>query len=63
MFNAHRIYSYEQIVDQFLDFDLVEFALIPDKPESGGLLRKASPELVACQSYGCGCFSFRKPVA
>lgn len=56
-FNAHRIYSYEQIVGYFEGCDLVEFALIPDE---GGLLLNAEPDLVKKQRYGCGCFLFKK---
>lgn len=58
MFNAHRIYSYEQVVEYFAGLTLAEFALIPD---GGELLRQAEPALVAQQGYGCGCFWFRKP--
>ncbi len=58
-FNAHRIYSYEQIVAGFPDLHLEEFRLVPDRPEDGGLI-EATPEVVAAQEYGCGCFCFRK---
>lgn len=60
MFNAHRIYAYRQIIEYFLGLELVEFSLIPDKPEDGGLLRHASQEQADAQNYGCGCFWFRK---
>ncbi|MHB8727697.1 MAG: DUF268 domain-containing protein [Sulfuricaulis sp.] len=60
VFNAHRIYSYEQVVSYFSGLDLMEFWLIPDTAEQGGLIRNASPELVAQQSWGCGCFLFTK---
>ncbi len=56
-FNAHRIYSYQQIINNFAPLQLVEFALIPDK---GGLIENAAPGLVAQQQYGCGCFWFKK---
>jgi hypothetical protein len=56
-FNAHRIYSYEQIMEYFSPLTLKEFSLIPD---SGGLIENASPQLVAQQEYGCGCFWFKK---
>jgi SAM-dependent methyltransferase len=59
-FNAHRIYGYQTILDRFPDFELVEFALIPDGRNGGGLLRHADPALVAEQKYGCGCFHFRR---
>jgi SAM-dependent methyltransferase len=60
MFNAHRIYSYEQVIAYFAGLKLEEFALIPDKAESGGLIRNASKEMADAQTYGCGCFWFRK---
>lgn len=63
MFNAHRIYSYEQILHYFSDLILKEFALIPDEEAIGGLIRQANPKLVSEQTYGCGCFWFRKPAS
>ena len=62
-FNAHRIYRYSQVVDMFPDFDLVEFALIPDDGSAEGLIRNADPNLVDAQQYGCGCFHFTKKAA
>ena len=56
-FNAHRIYSYEQIIEYFSPLQLKEFSLIPD---TGGLIRNADPALVKEQSYGCGCFWLKK---
>jgi SAM-dependent methyltransferase len=56
-YNAHRIYSYEQIIDYFAGLQLEEFSLIPD---AGGLITDADPALVAQQQYGCGCFWFKK---
>ena len=60
MFNAHRIYSYDQIIGYFTDFEMREFALIPDEPKDGGLIPAPSKDLVNAQRYGCGCFWFRK---
>ena len=57
MFNAHRIYSYEQVMEMFDGLILHEFSLIPD---SGGLIRGAEPLEVGRQTYGCGCFWFKK---
>ena len=56
-FNAHRIYSYEQIIGYFSPLTLKEFSLIPD---AGGLISNADPGLVKEQNYGCGCFWFKK---
>jgi SAM-dependent methyltransferase len=58
-FNAHRIYSYEQIIEYFHPLALKEFSLIPD---NGGLIENADPSLVNKQTYGCGCFWFVKQV-
>ncbi len=58
-FNAHRIYSFEQVTEYFNGLTLTEFSLIPDK---GGLLVNADAALVKEQEYGCGCFWFTKPM-
>jgi SAM-dependent methyltransferase len=60
MFNAHRIYSYDQIMEYFAGLELMEFALIPDSPKDGGLIRHADREMASAQNYGCGCFWFKK---
>jgi len=60
MFNAHRIYSYAQIASYFSELELVEFALIPDNPADGHLISNADQKLADAQSYGCGCFWFKK---
>ena len=60
MFNAHRIYTYDQIVCHFAPLELVEFALIPDQAQDGGLIRNATKIQSDAQRYGCGCFWFRK---
>lgn len=60
MFNAHRTYAYDQVVKQFADLELKEFALISDDSRGGGLIRNARPELADEQDYGCGCFWFRR---
>ena len=56
-FNAHRIYSYEQIFEYFKDLTLKEFSLITD---NGDFIENAKKELVKQQKYGCGCFWFIK---
>ena len=57
-FNAHRIYSYEQIISAFSQLELVEFSLISEKKH--GLISPADPALVEQEKYGCGCFWFKK---
>jgi hypothetical protein len=60
-YNAHRIYSYDQVRGAFAGFELKEFSLIPDDRANGDLIRNAAPEMTDRQSYGCGCFWFRRP--
>ncbi len=60
MFNAHRIYSYDQIISYFDGYMLRQFALIPDNPVDGGIIVDAPKELADSQSYGCGCFWFTR---
>lgn len=60
MFNAHRVYSYDQVMEYFSDLVLDEFALVPDSPEQGGLIRHATKVAADAQVYGCGCFFFRR---
>ena len=59
-FNAHRIYTKDQVVDLFSDFKLQEFALIPEDENDGGLVVDPDPDLLRRQVYGCGCFWFVK---
>lgn len=58
-FNAHRIYSYAQVIKMFSDCELQEWSLLPDN-QSGGLIRNAPESLANAQKYGCGCFWFKK---
>lgn len=60
MFNAHRIYSYEQIVAYFAELELIEFSLVPDSSAVNSLIDNATRELADAQTYGCGCFWFKK---
>jgi SAM-dependent methyltransferase len=62
-FNAHRIYSYEQVLAAFSGLELAEFALIPDDAAQGGLIVSPNPALADAQRYGCGCFWFKAPSA
>lgn len=58
-FNAHRIYTYEQIKEYFFDFELKEFALIPEK--NGKILfDQEATEQAKKENYACGCFWFIK---
>lgn len=60
MFNAHRIYAYDQIRKYFSGLEIHQFALIPDSADQGGLVYEGAKELVDGQTYGCGCFWFKK---
>jgi hypothetical protein len=57
-YNAHRIYSYEQIISSFPSLKLHEFSLIPEK--SGSIKTNATAEDVSKEKYACGCFWFKK---
>lgn len=60
LYNAHRIYSYEQITDYFSDLNLKEFSLIPDNAINSGFIYNATQTQANEQNYGCGCFWFVK---
>jgi SAM-dependent methyltransferase len=60
MFNAHRIYTYSQIMSYFDGFTLSEFVLIPENGKDGGLVKNPSQKLLKKQNYACGCFWFIK---
>ncbi len=57
-YNAHRIYSREQIERELAGLTLQQFALLPDSAQE--LIVDASSTLVSRQEYGCGCFWFKK---
>jgi SAM-dependent methyltransferase len=57
-FNAHRIYTHQQVIDMFSGLSLKEFAMIPDSAQDGGLLISPDASLMQRQRYACGCFWF-----
>ncbi len=59
-FNAHRIYSYEQVISYFPTLTLKEFSLIPDDALNTGIIYNTSKEISDIQRYACGCFWFIK---
>lgn len=59
-FNAHRVYSYEQVVDLFPELELVESLLVPDSGEMP-LVPNPDSAIINQQYFGCGCFCFRRP--
>jgi SAM-dependent methyltransferase len=56
-FNAHRLYSYSQVMDLFPDLSLCEFTLITNE---GQFLENADPGLLVGRKYSCGCFRYTK---
>ena len=56
-YNAHRIYTYEVILNYFSDLNLEEFSLITD---DSSYIENATKEMANNQRYGCGCFFFKK---
>ena len=59
-FNAHRIYSYDQVIALMTGMQLQEFSLIPEHESDGGLIIHATKEMADREHYGCGCFWFIK---
>ena len=57
MFNAHRIYSAANIINEFDGFKLIDFTLITDSQD---FITNADIKLADEQNYGCGCFWFKK---
>ncbi|MCL1889189.1 MAG: glycosyltransferase [Desulfovibrionaceae bacterium] len=55
-FHAHRIYSFEAVINAFTSLTLREFALISGKR----IIGNAPPQMLAQEDYGCGCFFFQK---
>jgi len=56
-FNAHRLYSYSQVMDLFPDLSLLEFTLITNE---GQFFENADPALLEGRKYSCGCFRYTK---
>jgi len=59
-FNAHRIYSYDQVIKYFEGMQMVEFSLVPDDYRKRGFIINASKTDADSQTWGCGCFWFKK---
>ena len=56
-FNAHRIYSYELVIQMFKELNLKSFSLINDNCE---FIQNADFADISKQTYACGCFEFTK---
>jgi len=57
VFNAHRIYSYNQIISYFRNINLKSFSLVTD---TNNFIPNASKTVADKQNFGCGCFWFKK---
>ncbi len=60
MFNAQRIYSYDNIINYFKEFKLKNFSLVLDNTNNKNFIWNAKKEEADKQKYGCGCFWFKK---
>jgi SAM-dependent methyltransferase len=56
-YNAHRIYSYDQVAAYFSGFRVEQFALVDDGNQ---FTINADPAYANQQVYGCGCWWFKK---
>lgn len=59
MFNAHRIYSFDQVMEYFNDLQLKDFSLVTD---TGKFIQNSNRETANEQKYSCGCFWFKKTI-
>jgi hypothetical protein len=57
VFNAHRVYSFELIMDNFRNFELVEFSVVDD---FGDFILNSDISIISKLKYGCGCFLLKK---
>jgi hypothetical protein len=60
IFNAHRIYSFDQIIGYFSQLSLMSFSLITDYPGGPGYIENATKTEADKCEYGCGCFWFKR---
>jgi len=56
-FNAHRIYSYNQVTILFEGLHVEQFSLVDDTNQ---IFIDADPSYANQQEYGCGCWWFKK---
>ena len=57
-FNAHRLYSYAQVIELFAGMRSDEFSLITNRSE---FFPNCPIEKLRGEKYACGCFEFTKP--
>ncbi len=58
-FNAHRIYTYDLVLDLFPTLKLIEFSFVPETGQSG-IKENADPKDLENEHYACGLFVFEK---
>jgi hypothetical protein len=60
-YNAHRIYTYDTIIEAFSNMELVNFAFIRSgAANENTFMCVAERENIGEEKYGCGCFWFNK---
>jgi SAM-dependent methyltransferase len=59
-FNAHRIYSYQHVIDMFSDVTLKEFSYVPSDNSPPKFIKNADPLIATNEDEGAGCFWFTK---
>lgn len=57
-YNAHRIYTYQAVLDLFPELKLEEFTIIPEN--DGAPIINADSSALINERYACGCFVFTK---
>ena len=57
IFNAHRIYQYQQVAEYFKNLSLVSFALLTEKAD---FINPAGEADIKNLNYGMGCWWFKK---
>lgn len=58
-FNAHRVYTYKQVIEMFSKCELQEFSFI-NFEGNNGIIKNANEKDIGIEHYGCGCFWFRR---
>jgi SAM-dependent methyltransferase len=56
-FNAHRLYSYPQVLELFPKLQLEEFSLITNEAQ---FFENVGPDAMIGRKYACGCWRFTK---
>jgi len=61
-FNAHRVYSHNDILKSFHSLKLKEFSFIGDNGFYDGIEQSTNINKVEKNEYGCGCYWFKKMI-